>query len=76
MAEVAKRERNMTAFSRVKKFLREVRTELRKVAWPNRKELITYTIVVLVSVLVVSVYIYGVDVIVSGILRMLERLGG
>ena len=35
-------------------FLREVRSELRKVAWPNRKEVTSYTIVVLVVTLVLS----------------------
>ncbi len=32
------------------RFLREVVAELRKVIWPTRKDLITYTIVVLVFV--------------------------
>ncbi|WP_083441131.1 preprotein translocase subunit SecE [Nitriliruptor alkaliphilus] len=45
-------------------FLREVRSELRKVAWPNRKELISYTIVVLVMSLVLTLLIWGFDFIV------------
>ena len=32
------------------RFLREVVSELRKVIWPSRKQLVTYTIVVLVFV--------------------------
>ncbi|MBW0091549.1 preprotein translocase subunit SecE [Pseudonocardia sp. KRD-184] len=36
--------------SRVVRFLREVVAELRKVIWPTRNQLITYTIVVLVFV--------------------------
>src|SRR5712691_1879594 len=32
-----------------KQFLREVRGELKKVAWPSRGEVTTYTVVVLVS---------------------------
>ncbi|MBA2528702.1 MAG: preprotein translocase subunit SecE [Euzebyales bacterium] len=42
-------------------FLREVRSELRKVAWPSRKELISYSLVVLVSVSLITVYITGLD---------------
>jgi preprotein translocase subunit SecE len=45
-------------------FLREVRSELRKVAWPNRKELISYTIVVLVTTFVLTMLIWGFDFIV------------
>ncbi len=36
--------------ARLMRFLREVVAELRKVIWPNRKDLVTYTIVVLVFV--------------------------
>ncbi len=45
-------------------FLREVRSELRKVAWPNRHELVSYTIVVLVMSLVLTLLIWGFDTIV------------
>jgi preprotein translocase subunit SecE len=45
-------------------FLREVRSELRKVAWPNRKELVSYTIVVLVTTFVLTMLIWGFDFIV------------
>ncbi len=36
--------------AKLMRFLREVVAELRKVIWPTRKDLITYTIVVLVFV--------------------------
>jgi preprotein translocase subunit SecE len=36
--------------SRLVRFLREVVAELRKVIWPTRKQLVTYTIVVLIFV--------------------------
>jgi preprotein translocase subunit SecE len=45
----------------VRQFLREVRQELRKVDWPNRKELVTYTVVVLVTVTVLTAYVFGLD---------------
>ena len=42
-------------------FLREVRGELRKVAWPSRAETVNYSIVVLVTVVVLTAMIYGLD---------------
>jgi preprotein translocase subunit SecE len=42
-------------------FLRQVIAELRKVVRPTRSELITYTSVVLVFVLVVMLYVSGLD---------------
>jgi preprotein translocase subunit SecE len=43
------------------RFLREVRAELKKVAWPSRNEVFTYTVVVLVSVIVVTLYTFVLD---------------
>ncbi|MCQ3813745.1 MAG: preprotein translocase subunit SecE [Acidimicrobiia bacterium] len=42
-------------------FLREVRNELRKVAWPSRSETVNYSIVVLVTVIILGALIYGLD---------------
>jgi preprotein translocase subunit SecE len=42
-------------------FLREVRAELRKVIWPTRKELITYTTVSVIFILVMVGIVTGVD---------------
>ncbi len=44
-----------------RQFLREVRSELRKVNWPNRKELVTYTIVVLVVTVVLVTIVSVMD---------------
>ena len=42
----------MGIFGRIGRFVREVVAELRKVIWPTRKELLTYTAVVVVFVAV------------------------
>jgi preprotein translocase subunit SecE len=51
-----KRERTTPAL-----FLRQVMAELRKVIWPTRRELRTYTIVALVFVLVMVVIVTSLD---------------
>jgi preprotein translocase subunit SecE len=48
-----------------RQFLKEVRGELRKVDWPSRTELIAYTVVVLVTVVVVTSYVFGLDLVFS-----------
>ncbi|MEU3009905.1 preprotein translocase subunit SecE [Nocardia asteroides] len=48
-------------FKRLIKFLREVIAELRKVIWPNRKQMVTYTAVVLVFVVFMVAFISGLD---------------
>jgi len=51
--------------ARAARFLREVRSELRKVIWPDRRETAIYTAVVLASVVVVGLAIWAVDALVS-----------
>jgi len=48
-------------FARIFRFLREVVSELRKVIWPTRKQMITYTAVVLVFVAFMVALIAGLD---------------
>jgi preprotein translocase subunit SecE len=43
---------------RPSQFFREVRSELRQVAWPNRSEVINYTTVTLVTLLSLMVLIF------------------
>lgn len=42
-------------------FTREVRGELKRVNWPNRREVTSYSIVVLVAVTLLTAYIFGID---------------
>lgn len=45
-------------------------SELKKVRWPKRKELISYTLVVLVAVIFVAVYFALVDLGLSELIRL------
>jgi preprotein translocase subunit SecE len=42
-------------------FFREIVSELRKVIWPTRKELLTYTGVVIVFVVIMTALVAGLD---------------
>ncbi|MEX2415381.1 MAG: preprotein translocase subunit SecE [Paenibacillaceae bacterium] len=46
-------------------------SELKRVRWPGRKELTTYTIVVLITVVIVTLYFYILDL---GISRIIESV--
>ena len=46
-------------------FLREVRLELKKVDWPTRTELTTYSTVVLVTISVLTAFVFGVDYLLT-----------
>ncbi|GAA2628194.1 hypothetical protein GCM10010399_69780 [Dactylosporangium fulvum] len=53
--------RSNNIFARLINFIREVVAELRKVIWPTRKELTTYTLVVVVFVIVMLAIVAGLD---------------
>lgn len=59
--DVAAGERRRNPLSRLARFYREVVAELRKVIWPTRKEMVTYTTVVVVFVSIVVAIVAGLD---------------
>ena len=52
----------------MRQFFKEVRSELRKVNWPTRRELMSYTVVVLVSVIVLTSFVFGLDYLFSRVI--------
>jgi len=50
-----------SVFARFALFVRQVVAELRKVIWPTRKELVAYTTVVVVFVIIMAGIIAGLD---------------
>lgn len=58
------------ATSNMVKHFREVKLELKKVSWPTRREITTSTVVVLVTVLVIALYIGGLDYLFTVIVKL------
>jgi preprotein translocase subunit SecE len=50
-------------------FIRESIAELRKVDWPNRAQTIQGTVVVIIAVLIVGAYLWGVDQVIRPFVR-------
>lgn len=56
--------------NRLGKFLRDVVREMKRVSWPKRKELTTYTITVLTTVVLMTVFFAAVDLGISSLIRL------
>lgn len=54
-------------------FLREVRAELKKVAWPSRKQTVGSTVVVIALVVVISAFLGVVDVTLSSLIQLVMK---
>lgn len=76
MAAEANKQPNIfvRAGKRVARWFREMRSELKKVVWPTKSQMINNTIIVLLSVLVVGVFVWVFDavanLVVQGIISL------
>jgi len=57
----------------VRNFFGEVRTELKKCAWPTREELMQSTVVVIVSLVILGVYVGLSDSLVTKVLNLIIK---
>ena len=54
-------------------FVGEVRSELKKVIWPTRAEIVNYSIVVFITIVILTAIIAGLDWILGeGVLRLFD----
>jgi preprotein translocase subunit SecE len=64
----------MNWWTKTKEFLSETRTEMRKVSFPTRDEVMGTTIVVLVTSVIFGIYLFAADRLIvwayQGIVRM------
>lgn len=60
-------------FSKIINFIKEANKELRKVIWPNRKELKNSTIIVISTIILVSIFIGVVDLFFTRALTLFMK---
>jgi len=71
MAEEAILKNSKIMFSKIVNFLKEVKTELKKVNWPTRQETLKYTLIVIGTSVAVAIFLGGLDFIFK---NLLDRL--
>ncbi|MGA1869048.1 MAG: preprotein translocase subunit SecE [bacterium] len=54
-------------------FLKEVKIELRKTTWPNRHEVISSTIVVLIATFFVTFFLWVCDISFDRLIRLIIK---
>jgi preprotein translocase subunit SecE len=56
--------------SKITAYLEDVSKEMRKVSWPTQQELIRNTVITLVATVIVSLFIFGADRVISMVLEV------
>ncbi|UDY33899.1 preprotein translocase subunit SecE [Dermatobacter hominis] len=51
-------------------FVREVRAELKKVSWPTRQEVIRYSMIVLVALIIFTAGVFAIDYVFGELFRI------
>ena len=69
--ESSSADKKLSLPKRIAEFVRETVSELRRVVWPTRTQVVTYSAVVLVFVVVLSIIVNVMDIVVGqGVLAL------
>lgn len=63
-------------FARLSKWIRELKSELKKVQWPTKKQTVNNTLIVIACVLIVGVCIWVFDAVALAVVNALLHLAG
>ena len=68
-------EKTDSIITRFKRFLDDVVVEMKRSSWPNRKTLVSHTIIVIVSVCMLGIYVGISDKLLATLLKLLVPQG-
>ena len=72
----AEKAKKPSLISRIGKSLREYKSEMKKVVWPSKKQIINNTCIVLVVVVIAAIVIFLLDSVFGLVLDLLLKTAG
>jgi len=76
MAKGSKKNAKPNVFVRIVQYVKNVRTEMKRVVWPSREEVISSSLIVIVTVVAFTLFVLVVDQIASfTIIDQLAKIG-
>lgn len=64
-------EKKVKATTKIKNYFKGVKSEIKKVNWPTKKELLNYTVVVLATCTVMTIVIWGLDLVFENVIKLI-----
>jgi preprotein translocase subunit SecE len=61
----------MSIFAKIRIFIEDTMEEMRKCSWPSREQLLESTLLVLVTMVAVSLFVFGIDQLLSWLITFL-----
>ncbi|MCQ2452658.1 MAG: preprotein translocase subunit SecE [Oscillospiraceae bacterium] len=74
--DTKKKKKKVKGSGKVGKWFREMRSELKKIVWPTRKQVINNCLVAVVVIALFSIVVWGFDQFATAVVHMLQTLGG
>lgn len=59
-------EKKGNIFKRIVRFFKDVKAELKKVTWPNKKQAVKNTVVVLIFLIIIGLFVFLIDALFHG----------
>lgn len=56
-------------FSGIVKFVREVKSEMKKVVWPSWSQVVQHTMIVIAVIIMVGIFLAIIDTVFGGVVR-------
>ncbi len=57
---------------KIVEYFKGIKSEWGKITWPERKQVVAQTIIVLVIVIAFTIYTYGLDLLLQGVIKALK----
>ena len=74
MAEANATKKSRNPFKAIARYFREVKSEMKKVVWPSRKQIVNNTLVVIAAVLIIGIFIWILDAVFQfGLFQFIKR---
>ena len=76
MAQQSAKVAKPSVFKRLARYFSDVKAEMRRVVWPSRTEIINSSWIVVVTLAIFIVLIFGLAYVSSAVVRFLAQVGG
>ena len=71
---MSENEKKIGVFGRIVKWLRELKSELKKVQWPTAKQTVNNTVIVLICCAVIALFIGVFDALANSVVEAIIKL--
>ena len=70
---MAEKKEKLGFFASIKKQFRDVKSEMKKIVWPTKSQVINNTLVVIGVSLIAAAFIFGLDTVFGMVLQLIYR---